>query len=366
MNLEIQRGKLEDSRTIDQGKLKEARQNKEAGDSEIKISCLLCKFKPNCLEAIPYYIAAADAYHTMQIWSEEIYCREKLAYCHRSLKSDWEEGNEYEKIAYIYLNQLQSSEQALKFVQNAHNAYFSKGDYPDSINCLTKIAHVYITDRDEYENAEKCLKIAYNAILQTFHLLGTKEDEPTDFIYRAIDSYTSVLYKNDKVRIGIEACENILKIIQQYETNKSRIVQVYGLLLVGCIINEDFNKFNENASLAKTFCIRNSDIRFIENLQDLYEVIVEGKAENIFRNKMIDLESYPVEITSKLQSMYYDRVKTLKKNVKEPGARNSNNNLNDHSRLSLEKNENKKIDHNNSGDEVVIVYDSQNAGESYI
>ena len=82
MNVEL---KLEKNNTREVINLKEANKSKSDGDAELSTSCLFCKFKPNCVDAIPYYNQAATLYRAAGQWAEEIYCREKLVFCFRDL-----------------------------------------------------------------------------------------------------------------------------------------------------------------------------------------------------------------------------------------------------------------------------------------
>lgn len=338
------------SNAKDGDSFKEAKTKRSQGDSELKTSCITCKFKPNCEDAIPFYNGAAELYHGASQYNDEIYCREKLIFCYNFLKSLWEEGNENEKVAFIYLNNLDKNELAFKFIQNTYQSFFVHGDYKDSVMSVTKLGKAYF-QKNELDFAERCLKIAYDAFLQTFHTLATKDDEPYEFLYNSFDDYLSILYANNKVRVAIESCENVLKVIEQYEQNKTRIVHVYGFLLISLIVNEDVEKFEPKAEVAKSACVKNSDYRFIENIINLHNNVREAK-ENSFRDNMIEVNvDYPVEVGKKLNSLFMEKKNLNLKNV------SNNNNENNNYQNDFQNFNNNNL---NDDDDLVVVVNDKN------
>lgn len=310
MNIELKSS----SREAKSGDLKDAKTHRSRGDSEIKTSCITCKFKPNCEDAIPFYTQAAEIYHGASAWNDEIYCRDKLTFCYHTLKSLWEEGNEREKVAFIYLDKLDNKDMAYKWIQNAYLCFFQQGEYKDAVNALKKLGQLYL-EKDDLEYAEKCLKGAYEAFLQVFHTLATKKDEPYDFLYAALDIYLSILHRNNKVKLANESCQNVIKVIEQFEEKKTKIIHVYGLYLLGLIIVEDDNNFNVQAEAAKNTADKISDRRFIENIDSLYECIRDCN-ENQFGDCMIEINvDYPIEVTKKLNEIFLSRKKMKKPEV---------------------------------------------------
>lgn len=299
MNVELERANLEPSKLRN---LKEADDNRSRGDDEISTSCICCKFKPNCDDAIPYYSSAADIYHGANQWKDEIYCREKLAFCFRKTNSPWEEGNEYEKIAKIYLNNLRNMEACYQSTQNAYNSYFIKAEYASAIKCLTSIATGFL-DNDEDELAEKCLKLAYDGFLQVFHVVSAKTEESNDFLYKALDKFIAILVSLGKLKEAVDANEKAIKVIEPSEQDKSRTAEAYRLLLITYILNGDEGIFKDKAEAALTVCVRNSDRKMIDNVSRLYAALKEGN-EKRFDDCMIELNvELPIEITRKLSEM---------------------------------------------------------------
>lgn len=283
--------------------LKNARLKRQMGDSEIQTGCLICKFKPNCEDAIPFYVEAAEAFHGAKLLKDELYCREKLAYCYRVLNSEWEEGNEHEKIAYIYLNGLDNQEAAWKAIQNAYNSYFKKAEYKDAVNSVKKLGELYKA-RDSLDHAEKCLKIAYEAFLQTFHTFATKNDEPYEFLYVALDVYLAILVKMMKFKTAIETCDNAIKASEQFEENTDKLLHIYGFALFTCIVSDDNSTFKSIVESAKNKCKNYSDTKWINNIEKLDEAI-QGVNEHQFIDCMIEIDTvYPIEITKKLNEAF--------------------------------------------------------------
>ena len=193
----------------------QANRYKMEGESELKTSCITCKFNPNYLDAVSSFIQAADKFHSMGNYQEEIYCRERLVLCHRNLKSEWEEGNEYSKIANIYFLNIKDYSKAVQNAQNAYNAFFTKAEYHNAISCLNKLSEKLIgIGEDEY--AEKCLKIAFECVLTVFHTLATKNDESTDFMYDAVNNYFSLNFKFDNISKIQEYSEQLIKVIEEF------------------------------------------------------------------------------------------------------------------------------------------------------
>jgi hypothetical protein len=124
-------------------------------------------------------------------------------------------------------------------------------------------------------------------------------------------------------------------------------------------------------------------VKFIENIEDLYSIIREGKNENLFRNKMIDLEIYPVDVAAKVQTIFLSSKKNAISNVRMISLENENriskesNNLNNKKSLDMisinkdginiemeNRNSNNNLENlnniDNNDDHIVIVQDTNN------
>lgn len=280
--------------------LSEADRYKAEGDNEISTSCIFCKFKPNYLDAVPSYISAADKYHAMGNFTEEIYCREKLTICHRNLQSEWEEGNEYDKIAKIYCFNLKDYQKAFQNVQNAHNAFFTKGEYKNAIDCVNKISMKF-SECGEDLFAEKCLKIAFEAILMVFHTIASKPDEPTDFMYDAINNYFSIKFKFDKIDEVIESSEKVIKVVEPYESDKSLVGHLYGYTLIGLMIKSEKEKFSNLGQTVKM----SLDYRAYEPVtlvERIYEAMINQNDEE-FKDNVRSLE-YNNDVIKYIHNFY--------------------------------------------------------------
>jgi hypothetical protein len=277
--------------------------DKQKGDSYIKTSCIMCKFKPNFEDAIPFYKTAADQFHTQTNFKEEIYCREKLAFCFRSLTSEWEEGNEYNKIAVIQVKNLQDYNTALQTIHNAYNSFFIKGEYKYSIDCVTKLSQTFM-ELNEVAFAEKCLKMAFEGVLTVFHSIASKPEEPTDFLYGAINRYMAISFRLNKIDCIIESAEKLVKVTEPYETNKSQVANMYGYYLIGLMLKEDKVAFGDVAAKAKSG-LEYREAKIISNVESMYENLISLN-EMQFKNNVIELE-YDHEVSKYLLNLFKER-----------------------------------------------------------
>jgi hypothetical protein len=281
----------------------QANTNKERGDSYIKTSCMMCKFKPNFEDAIPFYKSAADEYHAQNNFKEEIYCREKLVVCFRSLTSEWEEGNEYNKIANVQVINLQDYSGAVQTIQNAHNSFFIKGEYKFAIDSVTKLANK-LMEINEITYAEKCLKIAFESVLTVFHSIASKPDEPTDFLYKAIEKYMALNFKLNKIDNVIESAEKLIKVIEPYEADKELVANIYGYYLLGLMIKDNKELFNDTAAKGKASADY-KEYAIINNFENIYDNLV-SQNETMFKRNVRDL-SYDHEVHKYLLNLFQIR-----------------------------------------------------------
>jgi hypothetical protein len=277
--------------------------NKQKGDAYVKTSCIMCKFKPNYEDAIPFYKLAADGFHGQNNIKEEIYCREKLAVCFRNLVSEWEEGNEYNKIAVLQVKNLQDYNAALQTIQNAYNSFFIKGEYKYSIDCVTKLSEKFI-ELNETAFAEKCLKMAFEGVLTVFHSIASKPDEPTDFLYSAINRYMAINFKLNKIDTIVDSADKLIKVIEPYETSKSQVANMYGYHLIGLMLKEDKVAFGDVAAKAKG-SLDYREAMMISNVENMYENLCNLN-EMQFKNNVRELE-YDHEVGKYLLNLFKDR-----------------------------------------------------------
>ena len=279
---------------------KQAQELKIQGDSELKTSCLLCKFKPNYLDAIPFYKNAANLFKSALSYDEEIYCREKLTLCFRNINSFEEEGKEFENISFIYFAKNKYSE-SIKVMNNAFQSYFSHPSYDDAVDCMKSLASKFLEIND-LDNAEKCLEICYQTFLKIFHTF--KKDDPTKIFYDAIEQYVSVLFQNDKIRISINCLNQLIKVSSESEENKFKTLIFYCFLISAHLVNEDEENLIKISEEAKKFCQTNSDYSLVDSLLQTWEAIKKSDSNN-FSYCITTLQYHlPHEIVKKLKSLF--------------------------------------------------------------
>ena len=126
----------------------------------LQTSCIKCRCNPNYLDAIPYFKKAADVYHGCGKFEKEVSARDKLVKSFQNIRSYWEEGNEYEKLSKLQLNQLKEVEDAQNSIINAFHAYAANRSYDDGIKALTKISNEFI-DSGNQKEAIKILEFSF-------------------------------------------------------------------------------------------------------------------------------------------------------------------------------------------------------------
>lgn len=275
-----------------------AKESEQQGEDFLKTSCIFCKFKPNYLDAIPFFQKAADSYHGSREWHNEIKSRTHLAKCFRETNSHWEEGNEYEKIAKIKLNQLSLSNEVIIDIQNAHNAYFMQKEYESSIKCLITISEDYI-QRNEFEYTERCLKTAYDAIQKIFHVVCMKKDsEPITYVYKCIEAYIDILLRNHKEESCVEILNNMVKLIREEDADNKEQLEKFHVMLLGVyiLLGEEKN-FNDLAEIVEG----GNNLRMIQRIK---KSIID-KDEKEFKNNIDDAEYVlPGQMCKKIRTLF--------------------------------------------------------------
>jgi hypothetical protein len=346
MNKEAQKEKIEPQFKVD---TKEADKNRKLGDAEIKTSCLTCKFKSNCHDAIAYFSLAADSYKAAQKFNDEIYCREKLIFCFQREKSLWEEANEHMKLALVYLTHLKKYDIVIKAVNNCYQCFFENGDYLDAFNAISSIGEKFI-DINEIQNAEDCYRIGFDCFVRVFHVIATKKDLPTLSLYNSLYQYFNILTRNNKIKSAIESCQSAIKTIEKFEEDKSKIVEIYALLLIYFLLNNDLIEFNKQIDAARRHCEKGSDLRFLQDIESIPGDI-EKSQEPQFKNHTVDVKvRFPNEIYKRLYALFNERKLNQGANVVT---------------WDLDR-FNKFIENNNNDEKDVIVNDENQAINEYL
>ncbi len=286
-----------------QPQIKLAHEARNEGDSDLKVCYIFCKCDPDYLSAVPNYEKAAKQYHTAKNYKEEIYCREKLVLCQRNLKDTYSEGSNLEKIANVYLQNLNMCEDAFKSINNAHLAYRTKGDYQFEILCLVNLAQIY-RDKNELVYAEKCLKLAHDEISHIAHIVTSDKEHSYDYIYKAMNNYCVILILQNKMNETINACQDFLKAFEEYEDKKSKVIIFYGLMAISLILTENHDKVNDIFEEAKKICQQVTDYETMNNINECYKYLKEGNDERFnMALRIVDVD-YDNAVIKKFKEAY--------------------------------------------------------------
>jgi len=289
-----------------------AEEAKKRADSDIKVSVICCKYDPDYLSAVPNYERAAKNYALVKDYKEEIYCREKLALCHRHLKDTYSEGTNLEKVANIYIQNLNLYEEAFVNIKNATLAFRLKGDYQYEMNALIKLALNY-REKKELDYAEKTLQLAHEEILKIAHIVTLDKEHSYDYIYKAMTAYCVVLILQNKLKETISTCQDFIKVFEEFEDNKALIINFYGLIVISHILTEDYDMIDSVFKESKNICQKASDFDTMNNIYDCWTWMKEGNEEKFnLALRIVDVD-YDNALIKKFKEFYkYYQGKKLK------------------------------------------------------
>ena len=298
--------------------MEKANKNYNKGSEYLKTSCLKCRFNPDYSSAIPYLKLAGDEFHNISDFRNEIETREKLVKCFKNENSFWEEGNEYEKISKVQLNQLKSASEAYNSIENAFHAYINDHKYDYAIRALTKSSENFI-DNDNKEEAEKTLSLAFDGI-NKYHVIILDKDEDISYVYECIDKYIDLLYNDEKYKKGSEIARKSAELIEkENKKEKNFIAKYYAFQAIGELLDKKEEKYKN--TIKKGMNIENG-------IDDLNNKI--NKLVNLVKEKNKDNEKT-------ISSLFYDInrnipnsiSKMLNKYIQENKNYDDNENIND-------------------------------------
>ena len=299
--------------------LQDARDNFGRGNDLITTSCLRCRFKPSYIDAIPLFKNAAEKFHGLGKYDEEICCRLKLTECFRGMQSPWEEGNEYDKMAQVYLKQLNRPLDAFNTVCNCHNSFVVAREFESSIKVIAKISNEFY-ERKEIEYAERLLKIGFDCILKYFHVLIFDKEASHSSIYRLIEQYIDILYFLNKIDEATESAEKIIKVMENEEEDKSKVIHCYCIMMIGFIILGKETEYYKIISLAQDLKSNGANDDGDINLIDgLYEGMKKGIDDKKLNSKISNLANdFPINVSKVLKNKA--KTFTKKEEIIDTGA----------------------------------------------
>jgi tetratricopeptide (TPR) repeat protein len=263
----------------DLNNIEKANENYLTGLELLQTSCIKCRCNPNYMDAIPYFKKAADIYHGCGKFQKEIIVREKLVKCFENERSFWEEGNEYEKISKVQLNQLKQVSDAENSIMNSFNAYASNRSYDDGIKALTKSSNEFI-DTDNKDGAIKILDFAFQGIEKYYHILTLNKDDSHHYIYECIDKYIDLLFgEEDYEKCAQVALKSYSLIKRDQKDEKRMICKYYGFQAIAELLSKKEDKYQETVQ---------QGIEFEENTDDFCSKI--NRLVNVVKQKHKDNE----------------------------------------------------------------------------
>jgi hypothetical protein len=271
-------------------KVDEANNDYQKALDLLTTSCLKCRFTPDYLGAITLLQKSAETFHGNSKFEEEILCRQRLTFCFRSIKSFWEEGNEYEKIAKIYVNLLKDDKNSLASISNAQIAFKLGKNYDSGLKAIKNMSLIYI-EKNNYNYAEKILNIGFGCIKETYHiLLLKKKTDDINFIYEIVNYLIECLcFLNDFQKAINDLKDFILLIKNNTQDEKKHLMHFYGSLLILLLCNNEIDDYLNYLNIAKNESESKEDL--IYNIEKIYQSIEEKDEQKARKNlKDITLE----------------------------------------------------------------------------
>ena len=302
--------------------MKEANQNYNEGSKYLKTSCLKCRFQPDYSSAIPYFKLAADKFHSCGDFSKEIETREKLVKCFKSEKSFWEEGNEYEKISKVQLNQLKSPSDSYNSIENAFNAFINDHKYDYAIKSLSKSSENFI-DNEYKKEAEKTLSLGFEGINNYYHIISLDKSEDYLYIYDFLEKYIDLLYNNENYKKGSETSKKTAELIEKENESENKIIgKFYTYEAIGELLQKKEDKYKK--AIDKGMNCENNVNGLSSKVNKLVELVNEKNKDNekIIIGVFYDInDKIPISISKMLnnyiqENKIYDEVNYINNNDK--------------------------------------------------
>ena len=288
---------------------KEAKEDKLEGMSNIKTSCLICKFKPNYLDAIPNFRSAADSFFGLgktypklykeNLILEEIFCREKLILCYENEKSWIDAADQGIKLAKYYVIYYKNYDMAFKTLENAIITYLQttksgNANVLKAIKALNEMGILFL-EHNQDEWANKNYKYSYDTILSLFPGQA-KSDQPYECLYDGLFEYFDYLFSKRNFETCINKLLEIIQlisptemelenreIIQGKENDVDKILTFYYKIICICICEENEEKLNEYIEKANSIISDSVQRTIINEFRDIFKSTQEGNEKDFNR-----------------------------------------------------------------------------------
>ena len=258
--------------------IESANQNYLSGLEFLQTSCIKCRFNPDYGDAIPYFKKAAEVYHGCKQYEKEISTREKLINCFRGEKSYWEEGNEYEKISQVQLNQLKAVQDAQNSIINSFHAYAGNRSYKDGIKALSKSSTNFVETENKKE-AIKILEFAFNEINKYYHVVTLDKEDSHQYIYDCIDKYIDLLFGEEEYEKCAEIAKQTADLIKKDQKEEKKLIcKYYGLQAISELLGKKEENFQSTIQKGIEFEADGND--FCSKINRLVNVVRQNEKEN--------------------------------------------------------------------------------------
>ena len=258
--------------------MNQANKNYKEGSAYLKTSCLKCRFNPDYISAIPYLKLAADEYHGCKDYEKEIETREKLVKCFKGENSSWEEGNEYEKMSKVQLNQLKSPSDAYNSIENSFHAYINDNKYNYGIKALKKSSDNFIENENKKE-AEKVLSFAFDAICKYYHVITLDKEESHSYVYECIDKYIDLLFGENNYKKAAEVSKKTTKLIEKDNENEKRMIgKYYTFEAISELLDKNEDKYKN--TIEKGMKVENNQNGISNKVNKLINTLKENNKDN--------------------------------------------------------------------------------------
>ena len=295
--------------------LEKANKDYLSGLELLQTSCIKCRCNPNYLDAILYFKKAANVYHGCQNFVKEVSTREYLVRCLNKEKSFWEEGNEYEKISKVQLNQLNEFEKAYISIINSFNAYANNHSYDDGIKALSKSSNEFIDARKK-EKAKEILDFAFKGIDKYYHILTLNKEESHNYIYECIDKYIDLLFSENEYKKSAEISLKASQLLEREQKDEKRLIcKYYGFQAISELLNKEDEKYKESVKKGKEYEL--DDINICTKIDKLVDIVRQKSEENekLIKIRFEEISRQDPSSIAKMMNIQFIQVNKVTSNV---------------------------------------------------
>ena len=272
--------------------LEKANKDYLSGLELLQTSCIKCRCYPNYLDAIPYFKKAADVYHGCGKFEKEASARDKLVKSFQNIRSYREEGNEYEKLSKLQLNQL-------KEVEDAQNSIINE-----------------FIDTGNQKEAIKILEFAFIGIDKYYHILTLNKEESHNYIYECIDKYIDLLFSENEYKKSAEISLKASQLLEREQKDEKRLIcKYYGFQAISELLNKEDEKYKESVKKGKEYEL--DDINICTKIDKLVDIVRQKSEENekLIKIRFEEISRQVPSSIAKMMNIQFIQVNKVTSNV---------------------------------------------------